>query len=198
MFKKTLLVVILVAASSVAMADGFYAGVGVGGQNLYTHMNDGAGRTYDASKIGFTGGVFGGYALNFTNQFNLGTEAFGDFTTAKASVQSISYTASLKEQYNYGVRLLPGYQVAPDTDIHLLLGYIRGNFKFSDSNVAVGNNTFNLNGFQVGGGMGTNLMKDVAVRGDVVFNGYQNKTVNGFQNKPRSITGIASIAYKFG
>ncbi len=198
MFKKTLLVVALAAASSMAMADGFYAGAGVGGQNLYSHMNDGAGRTYDAGKIGFTGGVLGGYAFNFANQFNLGVEAFGDFDTAKASEQATSYTATLKQLYDFGLRVLPGYQVTADSDIHLILGYVRGHFKTTDTLASVGSTTFNSNGFQAGAGIGTNLMKNVAVRGDVVFDGYQNKTFNGFQNKPRTTAAIGSVIYKFG
>ena len=41
-------------------------------------------------------------------------------------------------------------------------------------------------------------MKNVAVRADVVYNGYQSKTVDTVKNKVNSVVSTASVIYKFG
>lgn len=203
MFKKTLLVVALGAVSTAAMADGFYAGVGFGGEGYQDKVTSYVGTHRTEGALGVMGGLFGGYTVNFANQFNLGGEVFGNVNSAKitdgsiTTVNSSAYGYTVKSRYNYGVRALPGYQVTPDTDVHALVGYVRGNFKFTDSNPAGTNSTNNFNGYQVGGGMGVNVMKNVAVRGDFYYTGYQTKTVE-IQNKISSVTGVVSANYKFG
>lgn len=198
MFKKTLLVgAIALAASSVALADGFYAGAGLGGTGFHDQM----GSDDDQGNLGVIGGVFGGYTWNFANQFNLGAEAFGNATSAKAEILGV---ADVKSRYNYGVRALPGYQVTPDTEVHAIVGFVRGNFKVEQNAGSFSQDkTFNANGFQLGLGTGTNVAKNIAVRGDLVYSGYQSKTVSdadgdSFKNKINTLDGIVSVAYKFG
>ena len=202
MFKKTVLVgAIALAASGVALADGFYVGAGLGATSFNDTMTM-PGRA-DNGMLGVIGGIYGGYTFNFANQFNLGLEAFGNATSAQIKNNN-NPDVTVKSRYSYGVRALPGYQLTPDTEVHLLAGYVRGNFKqsVSTSNVSAitanKTNTFNANGFQLGAGTGTNIAKNVALRGDLIFSGFQSKTLNGIKNRVNTLDGVASIAYKFG
>jgi opacity protein-like surface antigen len=212
MFKKTLLVTIIaVAAAGSAFADGFYVGAGIGGSNLNEKLtaadvdniyNDGAS---DMGKLGFLGSIFGGYTFNFSNQMNLGLEVFGNATNAKASDSDYQGTMSMKQRYQYGIRALPGYQITQDSDLHAIVGFIRGNFRLTDSGLVQSgvDSTFNANGYELGFGAGTNVAKNINVRADVIYNGYQTKTVNttagdSYKNQLHSWDGLLSVAYKFG
>ncbi|MCD6047283.1 MAG: hypothetical protein K0S08_930 [Gammaproteobacteria bacterium] len=218
MLKKSLLVgAIALAASSVALADGFYVGAGIGGTGFHDKVDntltvDGVTETSssDHGNLGVLGGLLAGYTWNFANQFNLGVEGFANATSAKISHTSMDGdTTNVKARYNYGVRLVPGYQVTPDTDVHAIVGYVRGNFKAEATDADTGasaSKTQNLNGFQLGVGSGTNVAKNVVVRGDIIYSGYQNKT-NSFsdgvvslsnKNKFNTLDGVVSVAYKFG
>jgi opacity protein-like surface antigen len=208
MLNKSLLVgAIALAASSVALADGFYVGAGVGGTGFHNQSNiDNGVVKSDTGNLGVIGGVLAGYNWNFANQFNLGVEGFANATSAKTTANYLDSTVTVtqKARYNYGVRLVPGYQVTPDTDVHAIVGYVRGNFKTEASAGSFSaSKTFNANGFQLGVGSGTNVAKNVVVRGDVVYSGYQSKTVSDAEgdtakNKINTLDGIVSVAYKFG
>jgi len=172
--KKILVGLVAVAISGSALADGFYAGAGLGGSYF---RDNGVG----TSNFGGIGEVYGGYAWNFANKINLGLEPFANF-------------ASTDNNYNYGFRVVPGYQITPDTSAHLLAGFVRGHF--NNGNDVSANEKYFSNGYQAGVGAETNLMKNVALRGDVTFNDYlQDLTTN---NSRYAINGIASLNYKFG
>ncbi len=205
MFKKSLLVgAIAVAASSVALADGAYVGVGLGAQAMHDKMQVTSvtnGGTNNVGNFGAMGGLYAGYGFNFANQFNLGLEAFGNIDSAKAVDSTGGKFAGIKSRYDYGVRVLPGYQITPDTTGYILAGYVRGNFQ--NQTQSGGNQNFNANGFQVGLGSQTNIAKNVGLRGDFYYNGFQSKTVtdslsNTYSNKINTLNGVLSVNYKFG
>ena len=202
MFKKTLLVgAVALVASSAALADGFYFGAGVGGTGFHDGISiGGGGGAVDQGNLGVIGGLLAGYNFNLANQFNLGLEAFGNATSAKISDSDGTTTFTIKSRYNFGARVLPGYQVTPDTDLHAIVGYVRGQFQENVTVLGVsGSQNLNVNGFQAGVGSGTNLAKNVALRGDIIYSGYQSITDNfGNQHKFNTLDGIVSVAYKFG
>jgi len=206
MFKKTLLTAALVvAATGVASADGFYVGAGVGGSGLHSNNSYNHTETVDLGNIGLVGGLFGGYNFNFANQINLGVEAFGNFDSANMHNNASIHNSSTKLQYNYGLRFLPGYQLTADTDLHLLAGVAMGHEKY-DRNPTGGTSasgTTNAAGFQMGFGSGTAVNSNFAVRGDIIYTGYKSKTFTLSDShtqtlKMSSLDGVVSGEYKFG
>lgn len=206
MFKKTLLVAALaLTATGVASANGFYAGLGVGGSSLTSqdsYTTPSSNTSVDTGKIGVLGNLFGGYNFNFDNQMNLGIEAFAGADSAKVEANAGSFSVSDQLRYNYGVRMLPGYQITADTDLHLLAGYTRGNFKFSTSTGYSTNK--NANGYQVGFGSTTSVNSNFAVRGDIIYSGYKSVSTGVGTNgdsataKASTLDGVVSGEYKFG
>jgi outer membrane immunogenic protein len=205
MFKKTLLTAALaLAATGAASADGFYAGLGLGASALHSQSTlnslTGDDSTGENGNFGVLGGLFGGYNFNFANQLNLGLEAFVNADSAKfnESVNAVGYTGKLT--YNYGLRVLPGYQITADTDLHLLAGVARGHFEGSSVNFS---NSQNVNGWQLGLGSTTSVNTNFAVRGDVIYTGYKTQNLN-FSNgdtgsfKANTLDGVISGEYKFG
>ena len=215
MFKKTLLVgAVALAVTGAASADGFYVGAGLGGIGLHQAANltysdilgDSATISNDGGALGVTGGLLAGYNFNFANQLNLGVEAFANATSAKQTLlftaasgdETETNTISLKEKYNYGARFVPGYQVTPDSDIHALVGYVRGHF-------ATDNQNNNANGFQLGLGSTTSVTKEFSLRGDFIYSGYKTKTESGsdstgdsytFSQRNNTLEGVISGEYK--
>jgi len=221
MFKKHLLVgVVILAASSVASADGFYLGAGIGASDLHDKNTANvvvAGEDVSTNatygKFGALGSIFGGYGWSFASQFNLGLEAFANAMSTKLTYSTDDINGSIKDRYSYGVRVLPGYQVTPDADVHAILGYVRGNFKTAGTIIASDytyNVTHKANGYQLGLGTGMNIAKNMGIRGDVIYSAYQSHTrdfsvtyggvsaVGSTKNQFDTIDAIISLAYKFG
>jgi hypothetical protein len=217
MFKKTLLVgAVALAVAGAASADGFYVGAGIGGIGLHqatsiTFVNDYGDTDHlsnDGGTLGVTGGLLAGYNFNFANQMNLGIEGFANMTSAKQNSELVSTSGNdvatvstvLKEKYNYGVRLVPGYQVTPDSDMHVLVGYVRGHFTANSENT-------NANGFQLGLGSTTSVTKEFSLRGDIIYSGYKSKSASvsepdgnaySLSTKNNTLEGVVSGEYKFG
>lgn len=178
----------------------WYVGLGAGPTVLFNTEKDDVelNKDVNAGNLGILGSLFGGYTYHFDNRFNLGGEIFGDARSAKYKNDS-NYDSTYRGQlrYSYGLRIMPGYQVNPRTSLHVLLGYVRGNFKstWNDTDIS------NLNGFQVGVGSKLNLTTHFGLRGDVIYSQYQNKTVslNGysFKNSVSTLDGIVSLVYSF-
>ena len=101
MMKKILMVgVITLAASSVAEADGFYMGAGLGGLELKNHLTDTVTDneveppkttegTAKGSKLGVNGTILGGYAWESPDSYFIGLEAFDNESTAKTSAKKV-------------------------------------------------------------------------------------------------------------
>lgn len=215
MFKKISLLALVTGfgVANIAMANGFYAGANAGVSNLNNDLSfdstDGGDFTgkVDTGDTGVTGGFLGGYTFNFASKLNLGVEAFANMDSSKTNANVNGYgSLELKQRYAYGLRMLPGYQVTKDTDVHLLAGYVRGNFRLRDNGLLDPNlsKTFNANGYQLGFGMGTDIVKNIGVRADVIYSGYQSKKVYGsvpsdtYTNRIHTVDGVAALVYKFG
>jgi outer membrane immunogenic protein len=231
MIKKTLLVgAIALAMSGVACASGFYVGGGLGASVLKNTSTESATVTDEFSpdhptnqsahshneNLGGNVTVLTGYAWDTVDQYYVGLEAFDNASNAQVSTQSILYdtnSANLKVKMNnvYGLRLLPGYHITPDTVAYGILGVVRGNEKLTVSESdGSGSSTYNLKGYQVGLGAMTNLSKNVALRGDVIYTGYQSQHFaddeisNGFDFSdevkihPSTTEANVDLLYKFG
>ena len=204
MFKKVLLVA-AVALSTTAFADGFYAGAGLGGSSLHVKLTDsGNNHSGNYGSTDVVGGLLGGYSFNMANQVNLGVEAFFNGTSDKISQTNANGSSDVKLRYNYGVRVLPGYQLTPDTDMHLIAGYVRGNFKFDSSDTdSSASPHYNRNGYQAGFGLGTNVDKNVFLRADMIYSGYNkisgnNEDSQAVSLKANTLDAIVSGGVKFG
>lgn len=218
MMKKTLLVGALsLVASGAALANGFYAGAGVGTLNLDAKTVDttaaGTVTTSDTGNLGVNGVVMGGYEFAFANRMVLGLEAFGNYTSAKISnstdVRSgLDTNSSLRLQSVYGVRVLPGYQVCESTSFHGILGVARGHFISSGSadvnaSTESGSSHFSVNGYELGLGTTTDVYKNIAVRTDLIYTGYQSKTFEDndgdtYKIEPSTVEFNVAAVYKFG
>lgn len=218
MMKKTLLVGALsLVASGAALANGFYAGAGVGTLNLdaktIATSASGTVNTKDTGALGVNGVLMGGYEFDFANRMVLGLEAFGNYTSAKANndttvLNGAATTSSLRLQYVYGARVLPGFQVTDSTSFHGILGVARGHFVSSgsaDANASTtnGSSHVSLNGYQLGLGATTDVCKNIAVRSDLIYTGYQSKTFeNGtgatYKIEPSTVEFNVAAVYKFG
>lgn len=206
MLKKTLLTALLaLTATGVASANGFYAGFGVGGSALHSGNDltqSSTTTSHDIGNIGALGSVFGGYNFNLDNQVNLGIEAFANADSVKAQYQDSTYTLTEKLTYNYGLRLVPGYQITADTDLHLLAGLARGHFTGRDSTGGE-DDSKNIYGWQGGFGATTAVNSNFSVRGDLIYTDYKKKTYDLGTNESMSIKantldGVISGEFKFG
>lgn len=247
MMKKTLLVsVMAMMASSAAFANGFYAGAGVGAMDFnnketasgtFTRngtlpISGGGTATNNAGSVGLNTELLAGYAWSFPNKLFVGLEAFGNYTTAKingsgdtdVAIASAGIsgegTAEMKINYVYGVRVLPGFQVTPETVAYGILGYARANTRVTSSNTitsaALGSSSdsnsdyYNFNGVQLGLGSMTEVAKNVSIRGDVIYTGYKSRTQEGsvtdangtasgsVKMEMSTLEGNVGLVYKFG
>ena len=152
---------------------------------------------HDLGQFGFTGGGFAGYNYCHPSCFDLGMEIFANgFTTeAKAvhqtSSSGITIPTKLKvtQRYNFGGRVLPGYQFSDKTEGHLILGYTLGGFKLKDSGVYghVSEN-FDANGFQIGLGATLGVTRHISFRLDSIYSGY-TRHFNSSGRAPSSAEG---------
>lgn len=220
-------VMTLTVASS-AMASGFYAGGGIGVLDLnnkstanVTTKSSGAvtTATNNSGKMGVNGALLAGYGWSLPNRLYVGVEAFTNYTSAKISSNSTSSAStvvnSLRATYVYGARVLPGYQTTPSTVVYGILGVARGKFKTTGTvttnkgvvtDTGAGDQNFSLNGYQLGLGSMTEVAKNVALRGDVIYTTYQNKTFNtststtttSYRVMPCTLEANAAVVYTFG
>jgi len=217
--------IISIAASSCALADGFYAGIGAGASsfnNILSTANNAiasnviSNSSGDMGSTGVIGSLFAGYNFSFANKCNLGLEAFSNIMSTStthnmnttSAIAIITQDLKISSRYTYGLRILPGYEITPDTTGHIILGYARGNFKITNNgkfnNISA---TFNSNGLQTGLGFTTAITKNLALGLDAIYTTYASQTVNGltasgtpltYKNKPYTLEGIVSLQYKFG
>ncbi|MCD6047282.1 MAG: hypothetical protein K0S08_929 [Gammaproteobacteria bacterium] len=203
MFKKTLVAAVILAASSSALASGFYAGAGIGADNVNNKADITNNGSVNYGATGVLGGLFAGYQYNFANSFNLGAEAFANATSTNMTDNSYEpngdSAVKFKQTYSYGARILPGYNITPYIEAHAIAGFVRGHFQTTlDSS-----QKYNANGFQAGLGASAMATKTIAIRGDLIYSGYKSHTttdVDGdtFQSKVHTVDAILSAMYKFG
>jgi len=214
MFKKIIvssLVTTSILIATPTLASNFYVGLGAGISNLDDNIATSSNQeTHDLGANGALASVFVGYQINNGSPFQLGFEAFADGMNTQASVNHNEQGTDMKVSENtaYGVRILPGYEVKPEVVVHAILGYARGNFKLQDDGAyGTASSNFGSNGIQVGAGFVAAITKAIAVRGDIIYTGYNNVSVDGVSNSNEAMTytnqlstvdGLLALQYSFG
>lgn len=159
---------------------------------------------------GALGGLLVGYDVNPCNLWKVKLEGFINTTSLNLSDNQnyapvTSYKVNMR--YNAGVRILPGYELTPRTEGHLILGYSYGKFNISDNgNYGIINQDFSSNGFQAGVGLGALLLESVSIRTDVLYTIYSSQTSSGvttaspsasqvYQNKLSTLEGDLTLIF---
>ena len=192
----------------------------------------------NAGNQGVNGSIFGGYAWTFSNKLFLAGEIFGTLTNVPVDAVGNSNTdtdpslnqatdttdVSMRLKGTYGVRLLPGYQVTQSTVVYGLVGYSRADIDSSATHTLsvtpAGGDTTSFessnsdsnwfNGLQLGVGSMVKVAEHVALRGDIIWTGYQSQTIQsgGVSNAdgssagsisatPTTLEGNVSLVYMF-
>jgi opacity protein-like surface antigen len=159
----------------------------------------------DGGTVALNSFLLAGYAWTFPNKVFLGGEIFGNLTNAPVTLNSTSSgidaitgantsgnaNVDMTLQGAYGVRALPGYQVTPSSVVYGIVGYSRAYTETSTTNnlatdldgTSVGynlgsSNHYWFNGLQLGLGSMISVTDNIALRGDLIWTGYQEKTLD--------------------
>ncbi len=192
----------------------------------------------EGGNYGFNGDLFAGYSWTFTNNLFLAGEIFGNLTNVPVpavdnttletdAVGNSSYdttTINMTLKGDYGIRLLPGYQVKPGVAIYGIVGYSRAKMDVSTSHSLSATtstdttSTYPLsstdnywfNGLQLGLGSMMKVTEHLAIRGDIIWTGYQTQTISGnstststgssdgsIEAQPTTVEGDVSLVYMF-
>ena len=191
--------------------DGFYLGGTVGASNLLDNaswlINP---EDHDLGSIGVIGGGFIGYDYSLNDRVKIGTEGFANATGLNTSIQHyFTETAySVNSRYNAGLRILPGYQLTPDTVWHLILGYSNAQFEIKDTAYGYLDKTYHKSGFQSGLGLASSILGGLSLRLDAMYTTYAGQSSTGISNVSGSafqyytndfstLEGDLSLVYKF-
>jgi opacity protein-like surface antigen len=231
--KKSWLVGAMVLTVSQGAMAGFYAGAGIGTTYMKTKLSNTAdvtvasqqtSQSYDDynSNTNVDGTLLFGYGHVFPNRTYLALETFANYTSLKTDAAlNTTYTnanSTLKMNSVYGLRVLPGYQFTPKVIGYAILGYAVGNAKIDSTTVTTldGNQLTNtqtsdskyLDGYQIGLGATSPITDRLALRGDVIYTGYQNSDVVTTSSsgrltdtttiKPYTLEANVSLVYHFG
>ncbi len=188
--------------------DGFYLGGDVGGMGFTSDRhgyNTTADDTRDLGDIDVQGGGLLGYDFTLSNHFKLGLEGFiADDQIANIFTNNISGAQyQMKLRYNWGVRVLPGYEFSEGTVAHLVLAYSDAYFNESDTgfNTVLASTNFDKGGFQTGLGVTTPLAGNFFMRVDALYTMYGTHTNTGstvtYRSYLSTMEGDFGITYKF-
>lgn len=202
--------------SSPLLADGFYAGIGVGSQSLdfkatVSRISPQI-EHYGQSKV--LGDVFVGYNHDLRPLFNVGLEAFYTFydINTRLTAGNPSASSAYQANYNYGIKLMPAVNVRQSARLFVDVGVTGGDFKYNTSVFArqagsPSSYSKNLTGLLLGVGTDVAITNHLSIRGE-----YRNISYNDW-NISSSLTGglvvntkfhnnanqfIASLIYHFG
>lgn len=161
----------------------------------------GSGTNNYGSDIGLNSTLLAGYAWSLPHQLFLGAEVFGNYANVGISANSTqTVTGSLGNtvvsdgsgdynlHYVYGIRALPGYQVNPNVVVYGIAGYSRAHIdsNTNDGSLSIDADTitfpgsssgYNFNGYQLGLGSMVDVTEHISIRGDFIYSGYQNQTI---------------------
>ncbi|MFA6408941.1 MAG: hypothetical protein WCW01_02030 [Gammaproteobacteria bacterium] len=212
-----------------AFANSLYVGAGIGVSNcadtqLITAPSapSAAPTTHDYSGLGLLSSALAGYNLDLPKRFNLGLELFLTGSNNQIGVDDISInpetsgqpitTMRISQRYAYGVRMLPGYEIAPNVNGHLILGVSRGTFRLIDNGAyALAESEFGVYGPQFGLGFSVSLLQHLDMRLDFIYTKYphQHYTTSGplpsvpatgsasYYDSLSTLDGVLSLTYKF-
>ncbi len=174
-----------------ALVDGFYLGAGIGAtseifRTTVTRTANNVVTTTSKDDLGMAGvdGTFYlGYSQNINPQFNLAGEGFfqvrditGTFTKALPAVSS-----TYKNQYTYGLAIMPGYNFNTNSRGYIRGGVLWGNNKFNPSTTAVSaaggaksKYSKTLFGWELGAGLQAAVCKNWSVRAEYDYVSWSN------------------------
>jgi opacity protein-like surface antigen len=177
--------------------------------------------TADGGNYGLNSYLLAGYAYTFPNKVFLGGEIFGTLTNVPVSVNNnysgshaepaSSFTSStdtsMTLEGTYGVRVLPGYQVTPSSVVYGIVGYSRARASTStvntytttpagETSTANTSDSFWFNGLELGLGSMISVTDHIALRGDLIWTGYQSQTLASLSNVTSTSTASSSVTAK--
>lgn len=212
---SSLALLVSVGFTNIAFADvasnnqsGFYVGVDAGATNLMDKESHSVNpESHQLNVIGPTAGILAGYDYGINAFWRIGIEAFANLTQLSADIKHAPDTYQVKQNYNFGLRLLPAYAFTPCTLGYLIFGYANGQFKINDNGVyGIVNNTFHQSGFQTGLGLTIIASKNVQWRLSSIYTAYSSSTTSGiglttptqsYTNRFRQLSGELALIYKF-
>jgi opacity protein-like surface antigen len=216
MFRKifaSIAILSSVITGSIFANEGFYIGGGGGLTFVRTEVTPSLANTrFDLGGFGFTGGGIVGYDIGIADEMDLALEFFANGTTTRNRIRNNNIGGghlTFSERYNWGFRILPGFQMFKDVQTHLILGYVRGNLRINiNGQLGTLSKDFNANGYQVGGGLTLPLSCNVALRMDGIFTGYGSRhresilagtapVVTGVQLKPVKFDTTVMLVFNF-
>jgi outer membrane immunogenic protein len=176
------------AAANAADFNGPYVGFGGGLDKSDFSLNGGSNKD-DVSATGFSPAVFGGYQKNL-NGIILGAEADIAYNTSGYTEQGVH----LSDDWNYGVKLRPGYAFTPNTAVFATAGLIWGDFRSKTPSFNDNETQF---GYSLGGGLETYVNDRFSVRTDYEHGFFDDYHVNGVKVTPATDTFRVSVGYHF-
>lgn len=196
---------------------GPYVGIGLGGIGFSTDVTSQGSVTLnglearnvsssaDGGEAALNSFLLAGYGWTFPNKVFLGAEIFGNLTNAPVTLNTTSSAVdaitgatttgnanvNMTLEGDYGVRVLPGYQVTPSSVVYGIIGYSRAYTETSTTNNLTtalegsnvgydlsSSNHYWFNGLQLGLGSMISVTDNIALRGDLIWTGYQEKTLD--------------------
>jgi outer membrane immunogenic protein len=158
---------------------GFYVGAGLGPDtidfkqraHIFQPRNfDAIDRTH-LSGTGIFGTIFAGYGW-FYNWFFLAPEINANFSSVSFDSSNDEFihqnfnTTHYKIKNSYGISVLPGIQINPNSLLYARLGYENARFKIITTDISIGNASNRRDGFRYGLGLRTNLYRAFDFRMD--------------------------------
>lgn len=195
--------------------DGFYLGGSLGIANLMdkesTLYATDAWDRHQFATTGISGGGILGYDFSIIPQVKLGIEGFingTDLNIAARQYYDTQASYRVNMNYNTGIRILPGLELAPGTLAHVILGYAYGKLNIKDNgDYGYINTGISANGFQAG--LGFQLpcyFSGLSIRGDLIYTTYGSRTSLGlspsltpqnYYNNFSTMEGNLALVYKF-
>jgi opacity protein-like surface antigen len=196
------LIVFGVSATVYAASSLPYLGLRLGANSGGSwNLTNPQGKTSSFGTNGESVGILGGYSQNFDEKFSLAGEGFLEYSavrTANKNTDAIGTTVKMRMTYSYGVSVMPGYQIAPDTILFVRAGLIRTHFELTQALLSTSSTSGNtINGGQAGIGLALNLSKTLTLRGEYTYSGYQSFTAYGNRVSPHNNQLFVSFVYKF-
>ena len=200
MFKKCLVASLFIVFTPpvFAITPAPYAGFAFGLNNTYwTLQNPLSGKT-NFNGNGKTLKLLGGISALLAPTFSMAGEVFVSDTSTQTGTRALDdngLNASARETYSYGLSVLPGYLLTPDTTLYARLGLVRAHFEINTKPGNSANDT--ITGGQTGVGLALALSKNLSLRGEYNYNFYQ--TYNALNYSIASNASQLSVAfvYKF-
>lgn len=137
--------------------------------------------------FGVTGGGIIGYDYSLQQKIKLGIEGYINGTNVTIYQSQLTVVpqydyanTTTRQNYAWGFRALPGYELSPGVVAHLILGYSNAQFNIKSPPPATGlglyqpiiNQTFSRNGFQSGIGLTSIVYHNFSLRIDGLFTTY--------------------------